>query len=77
MDGIKVLNFNSLIFRWLVASMYLETFFEEVEAVLIKSVLMFLKYLFDQALLLLLGSQTNVKFLELIVLLTLSRLFLK
>lgn len=76
-DGIKVLNFNSLIFRWLVASMYLETFFEEVEAVLIKSVLMFLKYLFHQALLLLLGSQTNVKFLELIVLLTLSRLFLK
>lgn len=39
-NDIKVLNFNSLIFQWLVASMYLETFFEEVEAILIKSVLM-------------------------------------
>lgn len=57
--------------------MDVETFFEEVEAVLIKSVLMLLKYLFYQALLLLMGPQTNVKFLELIVLLTAGRLFLK
>lgn len=60
MNGVKVLNFSSLIFQWLVTSMYLETFFEEVEAVLIKSVLLLLKYSFYQALLLLMGPQTNV-----------------
>lgn len=56
--------------------MCVETFFEEAEAVLIKSVLMLLKHLY-QALVLLMGPQTNVKFLESIVLLTASRLFLK